>query len=469
MGGALAVLVRERGETVGVIEPSVLKRPASSLSLLWRLERHVPRPVTEFLQAVGALGAAMGIPVFVAGGFVRDLLLGRPSLDLDLVAEGDGLALARRLARQMRGTASFHRSFGTATVWGGPTDVVDVATARRERYPAPGALPVVSRASISEDLRRRDFTVNAMAISLSPSSFGRLLDPVGGWHDLGRRRIRALHPLSFVEDPTRIFRAVRYAVRLGFGLDRDSRRWLRVALSASPYPALSGQRIMAELELIAREPRPTDIMISLGRLGAFSLLEPSYRFPLAIALRLKELSRFLSWSADHQIPVEGPRLFMLALVSHLDGSRAERALRRLALSGEPLRRLIQARAEGPALVERLADAVRPSDRARWLRGQPLEMLGWTWLLAPAIVRRQIEWFLIEARHARACLGGDDLLALGVPEGPAIGALLDRLRDARLDGGAATRDEEAALVRTWMNSPAGGVVPETWEADASRPR
>lgn len=466
--GAPAVLLREAGETVGAVEPPGREPDAPSLSLLSKLERQLPEPITEFLRAVGGLGSAMGIPVFAAGGFVRDLLLGRPSLDLDLVAEGDGPALARRLARQIGGKASFHRSFETATLRGGPTGAMDVATARRERYPAAGALPVVSRASILEDLRRRDFTVNALAISLSPPSFGRLLDPAGGWRDLGRRRMRALHPLSFVEDPTRIFRAVRYQVRLGLGLDRDSRRWVRLSLRAGPYPALSGQRIMAELELIAREPRPADSLISLGRLGAFRLLDPAYRFPPVAALRLKELSKLLSWAADHKIEMEGLRLFLLALVGHLGESRAEQTLRRLALSGEPLRRLIRALSEGPTLVERLPGARRPSDQARRLRSQSLETLGWAWLLATPAARRQVEWFLVEARHARASLAGDDLLALGVPEGPAVGVFLDRLRDARLDGGAATRDAEIALVRTWMNSPAGGIATAVREAGVSRP-
>jgi tRNA nucleotidyltransferase (CCA-adding enzyme) len=458
MDGAPAVLVGEAGETVGAAEPSILGRPAPSFSLLRRLERQAPKPITELLRTVGVLGAHMGISVFAAGGFVRDLLLGRSSLDLDLVAEGDALALARRLARRVKGTVSLHRAFGTATVLGGPTGIVDIAMARRERYPAPGALPMVSRTTIGEDLRRRDFSVNALAMALSPSRFGLLLDPVGGFRDLGRRRIRALHPLSFVEDPTRIFRAVRYAVRLGFGLDRNSRRWLRVALRSGPYPALSGQRIMAELEVIAGESQSTDVMISLGRLGAFRLLEPSYRFSPAVALRLKELSGFLGWAADHRVEVASLRLAMLALVSHLDDSLAERALRRLALSGEPLRQLMRAKAESPALLLRLASAGRPSDRARWLRGHAAETLGLAWLLAPPVVRRQIEWFLAEARHVRSWLGGKDLLALGVPEGPAIGSLLDRLRDARLDGGPATRDEEARLVRAWTNSPAGGAVP-----------
>lgn len=469
MQGAPAVLVREAGETAGAVEPSVLGQPASALSLLGRLERQVPGPVTEFLRTVGVMGQAMGIPVFAAGGFVRDLLLGRASLDLDLVAEGDGMALARRLARRFGGSASLHRSFGTATVHGGPTAVLDIATARRERYPAPGALPVVSPASILVDLRRRDFTVNAMALSLSPSSFGRLVDPVGGWRDLGRRRVRALHPLSFVEDPTRIFRAVRYAVRLGFGIDRDTRRWIRFALRAGGYPALSGQRIMAEVRLAVGEPRPADVLIALGRLGAFRLLEPSYRFSPAAAQSLRELSTFVRWARDHQIEVERSRLALLALLSHLDDSRAERALRRLALAGEPLRRLMRARTEGPALLERLAQAARPSELARWLRGLPPETLAWAWLLSPAAARGQIEWFLREARHARASLSGDDLLALGVPAGPTVGALLDRLRDSRLDRGAQTREDEIALVRTWIHSPVGGTAPVPDAGGAGGPR
>src|SRR6266511_3626299 len=169
------------------------------------------------LRVAGKVGEGLGTPVFAVGGFVRDLLLEIPAPDVDLLVEGDGVAFARQLCEELGGSLVIHEDFATAAVEGtaGPGGTalgrIDIASARREQYDAPGALPVVSVATVEEDLRRRDFSVNALALALQPSTFGRLLDPLGGWPDLRRRRLRPLHPLSFVEDPTRIFRAARHA------------------------------------------------------------------------------------------------------------------------------------------------------------------------------------------------------------------------------------------------------------------
>jgi tRNA nucleotidyltransferase (CCA-adding enzyme) len=221
------------------------------------------------MLAVEARGAeiktaeSLGMAVHLVGGAVRDLLLGRASPDLDLVVEGDGIAFAARLAEEVGGRLVSHPAFGTASIEGARAlevtalGRIDVASARRERYEAPGQLPRVEPASIAEDLRRRDFSVNAMAVALAPARFGRLSDPFGGQGDLRRRWLRPLHPLSFVEDPTRIFRAARYGARLGFRLPGAGRQALATALRASAlsrgFPALSGARLAAELRLIAGE------------------------------------------------------------------------------------------------------------------------------------------------------------------------------------------------------------------------
>ena len=264
--GAQAVLVKEGGRVVGVVEQPKAWTPPSPLSLKPLIKRQLSPAVVDFLSETGLAADRMKMQVFAVGGFVRDLLLGgRPEQDFDLVVHGDGPAFARRLARRLGGSLSVYRAFGTATIEGASIGRVDVATARREHYAEPGALPTVTtRASVADDLRRRDFTINAMAVSLSPRTFGDLLDPAGGWWDLRHRTVRALHPLSFVEDPTRIFRAVRYAVRLGFSLDRDTKRLLTTAAGMGEYPALSGQRLLAEIDLIAAEARPHRTLTDRG-------------------------------------------------------------------------------------------------------------------------------------------------------------------------------------------------------------
>src|SRR5204862_7959974 len=192
--------------------------------------------------------------------------------DLDLVVEGDGLAVARRLAQALGGTLREHQRFLTASVETLGAGRIDVATARTERYETRGALPRVMPAAIEEDLRRRDFSVNAMAIELASGAWG-LLDPFGGREDLARRRLRVLHPLAYVEDPTRLFRAARHGARLGLTPDRATLAAQALALRLVPYPALSGQRIVAELERILVEPRAAETLARLGRRRAFRMLD----------------------------------------------------------------------------------------------------------------------------------------------------------------------------------------------------
>lgn len=451
LDGAPAVLVREGRRMVGAVDPAILAVGRPALSLLPRLERKLPGETTGLLRRIGRVGESMGFKTYAVGGFVRDFLLDRETPDLDIAVEGDGLALARRLASECGGTLLIHRSFGTASLEGGTGLRVDIATARRERYRAPGALPRVAPAPIGADLRRRDFSMNALALVLSPSGFGDLLDPLRGVFDLARRRIRVLHPLSFVEDPTRIFRAIRYHTRLGGSLDRGSLRALRLALDLVPYPSLSGQRLTAELELILAEPGAPRSLIALGRLGAYRLLDPAYRFSRVAARKVADLGRLLRWLRDRGIALDPLPLGLLALVGHLDQEVAERSLRRLALSGEPLARLMTALREGPALAERLRNggAGPASLRASLLRGRPPESLGGAWLAGAEPARSHIEWFLTEGRTIRPLLGGEDLVALGVARGPRLKDLLDRLRDCRIDRVAVTREEELALVRDWI--------------------
>ncbi|MFQ5896629.1 MAG: CCA tRNA nucleotidyltransferase [Candidatus Methylomirabilia bacterium] len=458
--GAPALLVRERRGVIGALEPQAPGAAHPPLPLTVRLERRVPPHTRDLLREVGRLADSLGVAAYVVGGFVRDLLRGAPTQDLDLVVEGSGLALARRLASQLGAKLTAHQSFGTASVegWGGGR--VDLATARRERYATAGALPSVSPGSIAVDLARRDFTINAMALAISGSGFGPLLDLFGGRADLRRRRIRTLHPLSFVEDPTRAFRAVRYAIRFGFALDRQSRRTLALALEHAPYAALSGQRLRAELELIMAEPGWGRGLLTLGRLGVLRLIEPSYRFSRVAIRRVQALGQLLRWGRAHGIALDPLPLAVLTVLGHLQSALAERGLRRLALTGEPLARLVAALREGPDLARRLeaSGAAPASQRASLLRGRPMEVLAFAWIVGSGSARRQVQWFLAEGRRIRPLLSGDELLALGVSGGPQMSQLLHRLRDERLDRGTLTREEEIRLVKASLQSGAGNGRP-----------
>ena len=465
--GASLVLVRAGRRMVGAVDGERIEVTPAGPSVAGRLERAGDRAGEArawLLRVAGKVGEGMGLPVFAVGGVVRDLLrdppAGRRFADLDLVVEGDGIAFARRLAEEVGGHLTVHSGFGTASIEGAlasrvgepsgsPIGRVDATSSRREQYEAPGALPDVAPAPLAEDLRRRDFSVNAMAISLAPSAFGRLVDPLGGLRDLGARRLRVLHPLSFVEDPTRIFRAARYAARLRFSLDADSLRALRLAVKIAKYPALSGQRLFAELELLAGEPEAQTAFKLLLGWKALKLWNISYRSASGIARRLPAATRLLAWARKRGIGVDASELYLVALLADQRPAVASAALHRLAVRGEPFARLRAALAARPlaASLERESRLSRIADMART---QPTTALAAAWMLGGARARRRLEWFLSEGRAVRPLLAGEDVVALGVPRGPRVGDCLAALRRGRLDGALVTVAQEREFVKEYLS-------------------
>ena len=442
--GAPLVVVRDRRGPVGAV--AARGATTATLPTARRVADRLSSDTRALLESIGRLAAARGARAFLVGGMVRDLWRDAEmtSADLDVVVEGDGLAVARELARALGGSVREHRRFLTASVEAPRTGRIDVTTARSERYESRGALPRVMPAGIDQDLRRRDFTINAMAIELHSGAFG-LLDPLGGRAALVRRRLRVLHPLSYVEDPTRMFRAARYATRFGFAQDAATARARALALRLVPYAALSGQRLAAELERILAEARAELTLSRLGTDGAFRLLDPRYRFTASTAHLVAELPGALAWVRARGLGVEPVELGALAITGDQPQAIATAALERLAFAGEPLARLRHALAEGRALVARLRDANAPSARARVLREQAPVVLAWLWLVGDGRTRAVLDWYLGLDR-ALVALSGDEVVALGVPRGPAVARVLAELRDGRLDGRITDRAMEIAQVR-----------------------
>jgi tRNA nucleotidyltransferase (CCA-adding enzyme) len=468
-GGAPAVLVRESAKvgaasatvgagraTVGAeravrrgIRGAATAAPEGSTApaIAARLARRLTPAALEVLSRAGELAAHAGGRAWLVGGVVRDALRdGAPGGgDLDVVVEGDGHWLARALADAVGGRLVLHDRFLTASVETPDAGTIDVVTARSERYERPGALPRVMPAGIRQDLERRDFGVNAMAVELGTAE-RRLLDPLGGRGDLAHRRLRVLHPLSFVEDPTRMFRAARYAARLGYALDAWSARCQRLALTLAPYEALSGARVCAELDHVLRDVAPATALGLLGTSGAFRLLDRRYRFTARTAAHVAALGMVLA-SSEARVALE---LALLVLLGDQPPAVASAALRRLGLSGEPLGRLERALAGGAALAAAIASAPTPSARAALLRGRGPAERSWLALTADPAVHAAVVEFAAAGDVAPA-LRGDDVIALGVPRGPAVARVLAALRDARLDGEVRDRDGEAAYVRHWVET------------------
>jgi tRNA nucleotidyltransferase (CCA-adding enzyme) len=387
-----------------------------------------------------AVAREKGVRLFLVGGTVRDLLLRRPVKDVDLVVEGDAAGFARALAAALGGRARTHERFGTAAVELSDGGRLDVAAARRESFDAPGALPRVQPARIEKDLARRDFTINAMALELAAAVRPRLFDPFGGRRDLERRTLRFLHPRSPFDDPTRAFRAVRYANRLGFRIAPDAGRAIREALRSGAFDAVSGDRLRSELELLFAEANRAAAARRLAGLGLAAALGarlPATRAALERVRRAERLSA--GWPE-----AGGWLLFLLAWASDRPARDLGRLADRLALQGDAGRAV----RGWPATRRRLVLLRRPRRRSairRLLEGLSPEETG---ALAACLPSRAAARLLEVARRPVLLrIGGRDLLAAGVPAGPAVGRALAAARDAREDGMICAGEElEFALRR-----------------------
>jgi tRNA nucleotidyltransferase (CCA-adding enzyme) len=418
----------------GVVFREPASPPTLPLSVASRLERLDGRSL-GILRLAGALGDSLGLPVAAVGGLVRDLLLGRTGdrTDLDLVVEGSAAALAHRLAQSLSGHAVEHATFLTATVAFSDGRRIDLTTARSESYRAPGALPSVEPASLADDLARRDFSLNALAIRLDRAAWGRLVDTTGGLSDLRARRIRVLHPCSFLEDPTRILRAARLSVRLGCRIDGTTRRLAGQASRLDVYRELSGVRLRAELELILAERRPAAALAEADRLGLRSLLGRGSGRDRPSGVVERRLGATLAPGALETLGPDAPlALALLALAG--DGMGVDGWAQRLVLApavGDAIR---QAARNAPDILARLARARGPSAAFAVLQGAPEVTLAWARSLArDGRARRYLDAFLRRWRRLPPLATGDDLATLGVPPGPGMGALLRELRAAQAAG------------------------------------
>lgn len=390
-----------------------LMRPAPDLS----------RRLRKLPAAAPLLAALDGDPrVRVVGGAVRDLLLGGAPVDFDLVVEGDAIAVAQRLAEMLGGELRVHDRFGTATVTA-EGHAYDFAQARAESYARPGALPDVRPGTLAEDLLRRDFTVNTVALGLD----GRLDGAPGALADLDARQLRVLHDASFADDPTRLLRLVRYATRLGFAVEPHTEELMRAALAAGALATVTPTRIGAELRLLLREPG------AAAALAWVSAWKDALGVPLAFDPELSARAAAL-------LPADGrPDLLLLAVACRgVGGGRLSGWLDALGFTA--VERAVVVAAAQARGVEQLE---RPSEIAARFRGLPVESVAMAGALGAAEPARR---WLDELRHVTLAISGDDLLAAGVPQGEAVGRGLAAALRAKLDGDAPDRaaELEAAL-------------------------
>lgn len=419
------------------------------------LNRLPPRHLT-LLKQIGRLADERGVPLYLVGGVVRDLLLNRSIWDLDVTVEGDGLAFARAVAdRNKAGIALFER-FATARLVLPDGLKLDIASTRRESYAQPAALPDVRPASLKEDLYRRDFTMNAIAIQLNAPQLGLLHDHYGGLRDLNAGRIRVLHKGSFVDDPTRIFRAIRFVERFGFRLESQTARLLKEAAVTDLIAQLSGPRLRNEILLLANESHPDRAFSSLVRLNLLRFLHPDLRYAVSAKRLVRSLPRAMIWWEAHcsRFPIDRQIAYLMGLLMGSNQKVVEGVIDRLMLSNEQAKKvrsvgmrlkIVAQSLGGPRLLKR-------SEVYFLLNGLPDEALlvclaridGQAAALAR--MKRRMREYLTKLSRVKPSLRGDDLLAMGVEAGPQIGALLAELLEAKLDGVVKGKAGERAFVR-----------------------
>ncbi|MDR2123393.1 MAG: CBS domain-containing protein [Desulfovibrio sp.] len=449
--------------------PLVRKRRESSLAQM--PAEHLPGEILALLRKAGSLGDKLGMSVFAVGGFVRDLLMGNPNLDIDLSVEGDGIRFAELLAAELGGKARPHRKFKTAQVSckdaRGAERRLDVATARLEYYEYPGALPTVELSSIKMDLYRRDFTINALAVQLNAARFGTLIDPFGARRDMNDRIIAVLHSLSFIEDPTRILRAARFERRFNFRIGAQTERLIKNALSLGIPAKLSGARLLHELRNVFEEKDAPACMRRLDNWGLPASIHPLLRLTPQKDRLLVAVSEVLS-RHRHQykefIPVVR-QPYLLAFCSGAGRTETAELLNRLAFTGKQASEFLRMREQLHTLSAGLAALHRtgePEPDALYELLGPAPVEGLLYLIARhgqhSSLGRDISFYLNTLSGVRADIDGRDLLAMGEKPGPLLGETLRRVLAAKLNGCVSSREDQLRLARQYLNARSGGGAP-----------
>jgi tRNA nucleotidyltransferase (CCA-adding enzyme) len=416
-------------------------------SIAGLLKEKLPERTYEFLVMAGEVGDELGFGVYLVGGCVRDMLRGVENLDIDIVAEGDGIALARTLAKKAGAKITVHQKFGTAQVILSMLRL-DVATARTEYYESPAALPKVETSSIKKDLYRRDFTINTLAVKLNKKNFGLLLDFFGGQRDLKEKVIRVLHNLSFVEDPTRAFRAIRFSERFGFKLTKHTENLIKLALRMSIFEKLSGSRLYDELMLTFSETDPIKALKRLGDFGLLKVIHNSLAFSPELEAFLQSVHDVISWFdlLFLEERYEKGMLYLASLLYKLNKADRESALDRLAVPAKPREQILKILHTAQNIVMQLK-ADSPVDIYHTLEDCDIEVILFGMALAQdSDKKKAISRFLLELRDVRTLVKGTDLKKLGLPPGPVYSEIFTRILDEKLLGRLATREEELAFVK-----------------------
>ncbi|MCM8790870.1 MAG: CBS domain-containing protein [Candidatus Omnitrophica bacterium] len=474
--------VMDRGRMVGIVNRTdVLRNVHDSLflkphrikkdivlNLSKKMSAILPGDILRLLKKIGREANLCGYGAFVVGGLVRDLILGVKNLDLDIVVEGDAIELGGRLAKLLGASIVIHRKFGTCSLVTKDRLKIDLATARKEIYEKPAALPTVEFSSLKDDLIRRDFTINAMAVSINKASFGQLIDFFGGRRDLAHGCIKVMHDGSFIDDPTRIFRAVRFESRFGFTIDGHTEELIKNALEQSMFDKVEPQRIRDELILILKEAEPLKALRRMSELDELRFIHPAIKLDSDIiklcgaadeAWLWYERSRFKKRSVERWL------LYIMSLFEGLTYNQVSAICNRFVFRGSDSLRIVSCKRYSERIARALAagERLKPSRIYRLLEGFAFEVT--LFIMARSVlmrsskkaelVRSRIKDYFQKYNGTRIKIRGDDIKAMGLKPSPDFKVILEKVLYNKLDGKLRTKRDELAYVRKLVKKNVGG--------------
>jgi tRNA nucleotidyltransferase (CCA-adding enzyme) len=428
-----------------------------------RMKRILPGPLIGMIKLISALSREKGYPSFLVGGCVRDIILGSKTQDIDIVLEGNAIEFGAFLAERLKGTLVAHKKFGTAAVYvDWPRGVkrpplaanklkIDLATARKERYERPAALPTVEFSTLKDDLSRRDFSVNAMAISLNVNTFGQLIDFFNGFVDLREKRVRILHERSFIDDPTRIFRAVRFEQRFGFRIDPFTERLIAGAVKEKMFKRTENQRIREELILVLREKKALSALKRMDELHELKFIHKKIRMTAGMEASIKACYEAYLWynkRYPRRRPVDLYIMYLMTLIERLTVSDLALLSEKFVFTRSDRIRLFSYKAGARNVSKTVSRPghMKPSEVYVLLEPLSYEEILVIMTKAHDRGKKRIRNFMKELNGTKIKLKGDDLRAMGMKEGPGYKAVLSEVLRAKLDGIVRTKNDEMALAR-----------------------
>jgi len=423
------------------------EKPSIGKNLSSIMKSKFPSKIFDVLKLAGVVADDFGFQVYIVGGSVRDLLRGEANLDIDIVVEVDGIAFAHALGKKLNARVKSHKRFGTAVV---VTDdfKFDVATSRTEYYESPAALPTVETSSIKKDLYRRDFTINTMAIKLNPDRFGQLFDFFGGQRDIKEKTIRILHNLSFIEDPTRAFRAIRFSERFGFKISKHTINLIKTAVRINLFDKLSGARMYDELNLLFLETEPISAIKRLEELNLLQFIHRHLKVTKALEDTFKSIQETYAWFKllFFEEEINKSHLFLMSLIEELTLPERKEALQRLQVPPKASREILDGIEHSQTALTKLQHV---SQREIYYILYPLNVQTILFTMAKAQRKEQkkaVSLFLTTLRKIRPELKGEDLQEMGYKPGPLYKKIFTAMLDARLERQVKSRENEINFVR-----------------------